>query len=197
MGPMIETLLTVTPDAREKIDGVRSFNNFPDAVLRVRILGKEGPRFRYELALEDPRDRTADDLALDLDGLQVVVDAVSATDLAGASITLDDAVSGGALRVENPNEGWKDPVAQAVQEVLDRQVNPGVGSHGGVVSLVEVRDGTAYLQFGGGCQGCAAVNVTLRQGVEQAILGSVPQVTAIADVTDHGAGENPYYRHGH
>lgn len=194
---MIETLLTVTPDARQKIDGVRSFNNFPEAVLRVRILGKDGPRFRYEIALEDPRDRTPEDLSVDLDGLEVVVDATSATDLAGSSITLDEAVAGGALRIDNPNEGWKDPVARAVQDVLDRQINPGVGSHGGVVSLVDVREGTAYLQFGGGCQGCAAVSVTLRQGVEQAILGTVPEVTAIADVTDHEAGENPYYRHGH
>ncbi len=193
---MIETLLTVTPDARQKIDGVRAFNNFPEAVLRVRILAREGPRFRYEIALEDPRDRASEDLTLDLDGLQVVVDPGSASDLAGSRIALDEQVAGGALRIDNPNEGWKDPVARAVQDVIDRQINPGVGSHGGVVSLVDVREGTAYLQFGGGCQGCAAVNVTLRQGVEQAILASVPQVIAIADVTDHQAGENPYYRQG-
>jgi hypothetical protein len=54
---MIDSLLTVTPDARQKIDGVRAFNDFPEAVLRVRVVGREGPRFRYEIALEDPRDR--------------------------------------------------------------------------------------------------------------------------------------------
>ena len=57
MMAMIDQLLTVTPEAREKIDGVRTFNDFPDAVLRVRVVAKEGPRFRYEIALEDPRDR--------------------------------------------------------------------------------------------------------------------------------------------
>lgn len=194
---MIDSLLTVTPDAREKIDGVRTFNNFPDAVLRVRILAKDGSHFRYEIALEDPRERGADDLTLDTDGLTVVVDPVSAADLAGATIELDPAITGGGLRIDNPNEGWQDPVARAVQDVLDRQINPGVGSHGGMVSLVEVRDGTAYMRFGGGCQGCAAVDVTLKQGVETAVRSAVPAISAIVDVTDHEAGVNPYYQHGH
>jgi Fe/S biogenesis protein NfuA len=197
MAAMIDTLLSVTPDARAKIDGVRTFNDFPEAVLRVRVVAREGPRFQYEIALEDPRDRAESDLAIDADGLTVVMDPTSAADLAGATIDLDAAITGGGLRVDNPNEGWQDPVARAVQEVLDRQINPGVGSHGGMVSLVDVRDGTAFMRFGGGCQGCAAVDVTLKQGVETAIRAAVPQVQAIVDVTDHGAGENPYYPHGH
>ena len=197
MGAMIEKLLTLTPAAREKIDGVREFNQFPDAVLRIRILAKEGPRFRYEIALEDPLDRTDDDLVVDLDGLSVAVDPVTATDLAGSTVDLDAGVTGGGLRIDNPNEGWQDPLAKAVQEVLDGQINPGVGSHGGMVTLVEVRDGAAYLRFGGGCQGCAAVDVTLKHGVETAIRAAVPQVTAIVDATDHAAGANPYYSHGH
>jgi Fe/S biogenesis protein NfuA len=194
---MIDPLLTITPDARAKIDGVRTFNDFPDAVLRVRVLAKEGPHFRYEIALEDPRERAHDDLAVEDDGLTVILDPASAGDLAGATIELDPAVTGGGLRIENPNEGWQDPVARAVQEVLDRQINPGVGSHGGQVTLVDVREGTAFMRFGGGCQGCAAVDVTLKHGVETAVRSAVPSISAIVDVTDHQAGENPYYQHGH
>jgi len=197
MEPMTEKLLTMTPAAREKIDGVREFNEFPEAVLRIRILGREGQRFRYEIALEDPRDRTDDDLVVDLDGLSVALDPITAADLTGSTVDLDAEITGGGLRIDNPNEGWQDPLARAVQEVLDRQINPGVGSHGGMVTLVEVRDGAAYLRFGGGCQGCAAVDVTLKHGVETAIRAAVPQVTAIVDATDHEAGTNPYYGHSH
>ena len=197
MAVMIDPLLTISDEARSKIEGVRSFNNFPEAVLRVRVLAKEGRRFQYEIALEDPRERADNDLSVESDGLTVVLDPTSATDLAGASIELDPAVTGGGLRIENPNEGWQDPVARAVQDVIDRQINPGVGSHGGQVTLVDVKDGTAYMRFGGGCQGCSAVNVTLKQGVETAVRAAVPSVTAIVDVTDHDAGENPYYQHGH
>ena len=197
MTAMIDQLLTVTPEAREKIDGVRTFNDFPDAMLRVRVMAKDGPRFRYEIALEDPRERVEGDLVIDADGLNIAVDATSAVDLAGATIDLDPAVTGGGLRIDNPNEGWQDPVARAVQEVIDRQINPGVGSHGGMVTLVDVKDGTAFLRFGGGCQGCAAVDVTLKQGVETAIRAAVPSISAIVDATDHEAGANPYYQHGY
>jgi Fe/S biogenesis protein NfuA len=193
---MEQPILTVTPDARAKIDSVRRSNDFLDATLRVKIAARHGPRFLYEIALEDPRDRTDEDLALDLDGLTVVVDPQTAPDLSGATIDLDAGIVGGGLRVDNPNEGWKDPVAAAVQDVLDQQINPGVGSHGGMVTLVDVRDGTAFLRFGGGCQGCAAVDVTLKRGVERAVRQAVPQISAIVDATDHAAGTNPYYRNG-
>ncbi|MEP6680885.1 MAG: NifU family protein [Chloroflexota bacterium] len=192
---MTSPLLTVTPDARAKIDSVRSSNDFLDALLRVKVAGRAGPRLQYEIALEDPRDRTDADVAVDLEGLTVVVDPDSADQLAGSTIDLDASVTGGGLRVDNPNEGWKDPLARAVQAVLDTRINPGVGGHGGVVSLVDVRDGTAYMRFGGGCQGCAAVDVTLKAGVEAALAQAVPEITAVVDVTDHAAGENPYYRH--
>lgn len=192
---MTSLLLTVTPDARAKIDSVRSSNDFLDALLRVKVAGRSGPRLQYEIALEDPRDRTGADVAVDLGGLTVVVDPDSADQLAGSTIDLDANITGGGLRVDNPNEGWRDPLARAVQAVLDTRINPGVGGHGGMVSLIEVRDGTAYMRFGGGCQGCAAVDVTLRAGVEAALREAVPEISAVVDVTDHAAGENPYYRH--
>ncbi len=192
---MTSPLLTVTPDARAKIDSVRSSNDFLDALLRVKVAGRSGPRMQYEIALEDPRDRTDGDLAVDLDGLTVIVDPDSADQLAGSTIDLDATVTGGGLRIDNPNEGWRDPLARAVQAVLDTRINPGVGGHGGMVSLIDVREGKAYMRFGGGCQGCAAVDVTLRAGVEAALREAVPEISAVVDVTDHAAGENPYYRH--
>ena len=192
---MTSPLLTVTPDARAKIDSVRSSNDFLDALLRVKVAGRSGPRLQYEIALEDPRDRTEADVAVELGGLTVVDDPDSADQLAGSTIDLDPGITGGGLRVDNPNEGWRDPLARAVQAVLDTRINPGVGGHGGMVSLIDVRDGTAFMRFGGGCQGCAAVDVTLRAGVEAALRDAVPEITAVVDVTDHAAGENPYYRH--
>lgn len=100
----------------------------------------------------------------------------------------------GRSRSTTPNVGWTDPVALRVQDVLDTQVNPGVAAHGGYIDLLEVRDGTAYISMGGGCVGCAQVDVTLRQGVEVAIKRSVPEIVAIVDTTDHASGTNPYYQ---
>ncbi|MBT7886727.1 MAG: Fe-S biogenesis protein NfuA, partial [Gammaproteobacteria bacterium] len=69
-----------------------------------------------------------------------------------------------------------------------------LASHGGMVSLIEiVEDNVAVLQFGGGCQGCGMVDVTLKDGVEKTLLETLPQLTAVRDVTDHSVTENAYF----
>jgi Fe/S biogenesis protein NfuA len=186
--------ITVTDAARAKIDGVRTKSGHPDACLRIAIAGRRGGEFVYELDLVAPGDAPPDDLLVETPALRLLVEPGSAANLDGATIDLDPSVIGGALRIDNPNEGWRDPVAARVQEVLDRQINPSVAAHGGYVALLEVRDGAAYVELGGGCQGCAQVDVTLRQGIEVAIKAAVPQITTVIDTTDHAAGRNPYFQ---
>ncbi len=84
----------------------------------------------------------------------------------------------------------------AVQDVLDRQANPAIASHGGHVSVTDVRDGVVSMLMSGGCQGCASSAATLRGGVESMIRAAVPEVSDIIDVTDHDAGVTPYYSAG-
>jgi Fe-S cluster biogenesis protein NfuA len=84
-------------------------------------------------------------------------------------------------------------VRGAVQELLDREINPSVASHGGKISVVDVRQGTLSIAMSGGCQGCAASQVTLRQGVEVMVRRMIPEIREILDVTDHSSGANPFY----
>ena len=84
--------------------------------------------------------------------------------------------------------------AERVQRILDEQVNPAVSAHRGSVSLVEVKDDTAFIRFEGGCQGCAMADVTLRQGVEVMIKRQVAEIVAVVDATDHAAGTDPYFK---
>jgi Fe/S biogenesis protein NfuA len=186
--------ITVTPAAIAKIDAVRSKSGHPDACLRIAIAGRRGGQFVYELDLVARGDAPADDIVVETPALRLLIEPGSATNLEGAVIDLDPTAMGGALRIDNPNEGWRDPVSARIQEVLDRQINPSVAAHGGFVDLLEVRGGAAYVQLGGGCQGCAQVDVTLRQGIEVAIKAAVPQITEVIDITDHAAGTNPYFQ---
>jgi Fe/S biogenesis protein NfuA len=186
--------ITVTSAAQAKIDAVRSKTGHPDACLRVAIAGRRGGQFVYELDLVAPEDVPPTDIVVETPELRLLVEPASAANLEGAVIDLDPSAMGGALRIDNPNEGWRDPVAARIQEVLDRQINPSVAAHGGFVDLLEVRGGAAYLELGGGCQGCAQVDVTLRQGIEVAIKAAVPQITEVIDVTDHAGGTNPYFQ---
>ena len=82
---------------------------------------------------------------------------------------------------------------QKLQDLLDEKVNPQVASHGGKIELVDYVNRTAYIRMTGGCQGCSSSKATLKQGVETAIFQAFPRVKGVVDLTDHAAGENPYY----
>ena len=82
----------------------------------------------------------------------------------------------------------------AVKRILEDKINPGIAAHGGSVSLVDLKDNTMFLEFSGGCQGCAASDVTLRAGIEEMVKREVPQIEEIIDITDHAMGKNPYYK---
>ena len=76
-----------------------------------------------------------------------------------------------------PKPGLETPEGEAIQRILDEQINPAVASHGGHISLVDVQENTAYIRLEGGCQGCGMADVTLKQGVETTILREVPAIT--------------------
>ncbi len=80
-----------------------------------------------------------------------------------------------------------------VKELLDREVNRSIAGHGGQISIVDVRDGNLSIAMGGGCQGCAASQVTLRQGFEVMVRRVAPEIVDIVDTTDHTAGKTPFY----
>lgn len=94
---------------------------------------------------------------------------------------------------ELPSEG---DLKWAIGDLLAREINPAVASHGGFVELIDVKKNNVYLRLGGGCQGCGAADVTLKQGIEKAIRLLVPRVGEILDTTDHASGRNPYYSPG-
>ena len=58
--------------------------------------------------------------------------------------------------------------------------------------MLDLKDNVVYVQMWGGCQGCGLADMTLKHGVEAAILReSIPEISEILDLTDHAAGRNP------
>ncbi len=84
-------------------------------------------------------------------------------------------------------------VRVVVQGLLDREVNRSIASHGGQISIVDVRDGTLLIAMSGGCQGCTASQVTLKDGFELMVRRVAPEIVNIVDTTDHAAGKTPFY----
>ena len=95
----------------------------------------------------------------------------------------------------HPSTGRRtDAVLRAVvQELLDKEVNRSIAGHGGEITIVDVRDGNLFIAMTGGCQGCAASQLTLRQGVEVMVRGVAPEIVDIIDTTDHASGTKPFY----
>lgn len=86
-----------------------------------------------------------------------------------------------------------DDLADRARDVIQRLINPGLAQHGGRAELVDVTEGVARVRLSGGCQGCGAAKMTLSHGIEQTLRAEIPALRGVEDVTDHAAGERPYY----
>lgn len=159
----------------------------------VSALRVAGTKSEQKLWLVKDDDRRDDDTVLDMNGFAVFLDPLSQKQLTGATVDFVDDMMQSGFRLFWPTPRWENPVAQRVQDILDREINPSVASHGGVVALERVEGDAAIVRLGGGCQGCGAADITLKSGIEQAILAAVPEIKRVLDVTDHASGVNPYY----
>ena len=192
-------MITVSEAAKKKFVEIVESENRQGQGLRIIVHGGGTAQPEFALNFVVPEDVAGDDKVIDAGALKVYVDPDSARWLDGASVDFIDTLSESGFKIDAPNAGVPvpaGPVAEAVQKVLVERINPAVASHGGHVSLVAIENETAYLRFGGGCQGCGMINVTLKQGVEKMIFADVPQITRVMDVTDHASGANPYYQPG-
>ena len=140
------------------------------------------------------------DVHLPFDGFEAVVDTESAPFLEEAEIDFVTDQMGSQLTLKAPNAKIRKvddgaPLFDRVTYVIQSEVNPQLANHGGQVSLMEItNEGVAILQFGGGCNGCSMVDVTLKDGIEVQLLKQFPEeLTGVKDVTEHNAGEHSYY----
>lgn len=73
------------------------------------------------------------------------------------------------------------PIEERINTALDR-IRPAIAADGGDVWLIRVENETAYVQMLGACGGCAAAHLTLKNGIEAAILEDVPEITTVEAV---------------
>ena len=187
-------MISLTDAAQEKFLEFIKDEDDDGYAVRVGIGGRGSDGFVYDISLVKEDEKADDDDVVSFPKFNVFVDAISIKSLKGATIDYveDDHESG--FKVDNPNPLWSDKRAEQIQQVLDDEINPGVASHGGYVSLLDLKDDTVYIKMGGGCQGCGMASVTLKDGIETTIKREVPSITQVLDITDHASGSNPYYQ---
>ena len=142
----------------------------------------------------------ATDVRLPFNGFDAVVDQESAPYLEEASIDFVTDQMGSQLTLKAPNAKARKiasdaPLIERVEYLIQTEINPQLANHNGQVTLTGITDdGVAILQFGGGCNGCSMVDVTLKDGIEKQMLEQFAgELNGVRDATEHAAGEHSYY----
>ena len=141
-----------------------------------------------------------EDIRLPFAGFDGLIDPQSAPFLEEASIDFVSDQMGSQLTLKAPNAKMRKvdddaPLIERIEYVIHSQVNPSLAGHGGKVTLLEItEDGYVILQFGGGCNGCSMVDITLKEGIEKQFLELFPnEIKGVRDATDHLRGDHSFY----
>ena len=191
--------MNITPSAQEYLSDLLSHQ---EDTIGIKIFVSEPGTPRAETCIAYAKDdedfsnyRIIDEfefnLYLEERSIDFLVDAVVdySPDKFGGTLTIK------APNAKLPQVSEDATIEDKINYILYSEINPGLASHGGEVSLIEVLDDEiAILQFGGGCQGCGMVDLTLKEGVEKTLLEQIEGLKSVKDVTDHSYRENAYYK---
>jgi Fe/S biogenesis protein NfuA len=190
-------MITITDSAQDYLAGLLEKQDGEVQGIRIFINSPGTPRAETCIAYCRPEDIKEDDIKTAYNRFDAWFEKRSEPFLEDAIVDYAKERMGGQLTIKAPNSKMPrvsddSPIEDQINYVLYNEVNPSLAAHGGEVSLVEVDDGIAVLQFGGGCQGCGMVDATLKGGVEKSLLEQVPGLKGVRDVTDHSDRSNAY-----
>lgn len=138
-----------------------------------------------------PKDLSDSYQKFEYNGFDAYIDEKNFPYLEESEVQLKEEGSQQKLTILAPNskgEAPKDdaPLKERIEYILTAEVSPMLAQHGGFVELVKITDdNSVVLNFGGGCQGCSSVKLTLKNGVETQLKAKFPEIKAVLDVTDH------------
>jgi Fe-S cluster biogenesis protein NfuA/nitrite reductase/ring-hydroxylating ferredoxin subunit len=167
-----------------------SADPLPDELLdRVQSLSSAVDELPDPRARELAQDLVGAVIAMYGDGLRRIIEAISASRGAGATILDELAQDGAVASLLLIHDLYPVVLEQRVIEALDT-VRPYMESHGGNVELLGIEDGVAKLELQGSCNGCAASHATLELAIKQALDEHCPDLMGleVIGVTEPGNG---------
>jgi Fe/S biogenesis protein NfuA len=205
----VDEVIRVTPAALALVREALATQAEPSGLgLWLEVNGIANGQYTYDLWFGQ-RATIAEGDAAQIEGeVFFVVPAESVARLRGAVLDRSERRGEAGLVIVNPNTPGvptlpaevrgelQGPVARAVLDVLERELNPFLAGHGGRVVLVGIDGAVAYVEMSGGCQGCGMAQATLSEAIAVAITDAVSEIREVVDVTDHAYGTHPFYEPG-
>ncbi|MCW8884127.1 MAG: Fe-S biogenesis protein NfuA [Motiliproteus sp.] len=195
--------INITDSAQDYLAELLSKQDVEGISVRMFVTQPGTPYAETCLAYCRPDEVQEGDESYELSKFRVYLEPNSVPYLEEAVVDYAADRMGGQLTIKAPNAkvpkvSPDSPIEDQINYILYNEVNPGLAAHGGEVSLIEViseeAGEVAILRFGGGCQGCSAVDLTLKDGVEKTLVEKIPGLAAVKDVTDHTVTDNAYYK---
>ncbi|MEH6575712.1 MAG: Fe-S biogenesis protein NfuA [Amphritea sp.] len=195
--------ITVTESAEIYLAELLENQNIEGISVRMFVTQPGTPYAETCLAYCRPDEVIEDDEIMPLQHVKFYFEKNSLPYLEEATVDYATDRMGGQLTIKAPNAkvpkvSSDSPMDEQINYILYSDVNPGLASHGGEVKLMELVEEEnghiAILQFGGGCQGCSAVDMTLKDGVEKTLVERIQGLVGVRDVTDHTVRDNAYYK---
>ncbi len=189
----------ITESAQEYLLGLLEKQEVEGVGIRMFVSNPGTPRAETCIAYCKPGEEDEEDIKLELNGFTAHFESASVPFLDEAKVDYSPDRMGGQLTIKAPNSKMPkltddSSIEDHINYVLYNEVNPGLAAHGGNVSLIKLtEDNYAVLEFGGGCQGCSAVDMTLKQGVEKTLIEKIPSLAGVRDMTDHSDKSQAYY----
>jgi len=175
-------------------------NQPENTAIRVFVVNPGTPNAECGVSYCPPEALEEKDMRVEYKGFAAVIDEQSIPYLDEAEIDYVTDKMGSQLTLKAPNAKMRKvsddaPLVDRVDYFIQSDINPKLASHGGQVTLMEITDdGVAILQFGGGCNGCSQVDLTLKEGIEKEMLEIFAgELNGVKDMTEHQAGEHSYY----
>ncbi len=169
--------------------------------IRVFVINPGTPKAECGVSYCPPEAVESSDTQLNYDAFDAFIDDVSLPFLEEAFIDLVEEETGTQLTLKAPNAKMRKvkddaPLQERIEYIIQVQINPQLASHGGFIKLIEVtEDNVAVIEFGGGCNGCSQVDLTLKDGIEKELLEEFSgELNAVRDITEHQSGEHSFYK---
>ena len=174
-------MIKITESAQEYLSELLRKQDCEGIAVRVFILDAGTPKAETCISFCRPGENQETDELRTYSEFNTYIEQRSIPYLKDAVVDYSKDAMGGQLTIKAPNSRLPQiqddsPLEDRVNYVLYNEINPSLAAHGGVVTLEEIFESSvAVLKFGGGCQGCGMVDLTLKEGVEKTLLEQIPQ----------------------